>query len=245
MITKYKDFLFESRSHKETNVDYTFNEYIHKLIYEFGINDLFVSFRKYDDKVTDINPTNHYDTPSGFYTYPLSSFGDEITDDITERDFRALFPYNDKLPYIYFFVLKNKDNILDDTTPKEKLDIYAKRIKSLYKNNADVKALCNEFLSGDYDSMYAIENDIDIIHDTHLFWVFLFDICEIISKKENVTLTYTILCNKIGVNGFADYTGEGYIHHHEPHQAVFFKVKTIGELFLYKEKIKKRYDNQI
>ena len=38
------------------------------------------------------------------------------------------------------------------------------------------------------------------------------------SKQNRINL----ICRKIGVNGFIDYEGHGFIHPAEPSQAVFF-----------------------
>jgi hypothetical protein len=45
-----------------------------------------------------------------------------------------------------------------------------------------------------------------------------------------------IICRRIGVNGFIDYEGKGFIHESEPTQAIFFKVKNLGQIFTYETK---------
>ena len=37
------------------------------------------------------------------------------------------------------------------------------------------------------------------------------------------------------MNGFVDYEGKEYIHSAEPKQSVFFKVKNLGEVFIYEK----------
>jgi hypothetical protein len=44
----------------------------------------------------------------------------------------------------------------------------------------------------------------------------------------------SLICTKVGINGFIDYNGDGYIHPSEPKQAVFFKVKNIANIYTFK-----------
>jgi len=54
-ISRKLQNLTEKRSHPETNIDPTFEEYLNKILSSAPIEDLFVSFRK-EMYVTDINP---------------------------------------------------------------------------------------------------------------------------------------------------------------------------------------------
>jgi hypothetical protein len=82
--------LDEKRSHPDTNVDQSFNEFFHNLTSKYDSKDIFVSFRD-TQNVTDINPKNQFNTPTGFYCYPLSSY--DYDESMSEYEFRGLFPY--------------------------------------------------------------------------------------------------------------------------------------------------------
>ena len=225
-------FLNEKRSHPETNKDLTFNQYLNKLLSTYNIDDIFVSFRK-SVNVTDVNPNNGYETPTGVYTYPLLSFKDKIDPNIDEDEFRRLFPFQNNLEYIFFYVVQNKDGLIENSTPKNILDEYVKKIKSLYTYITPISNLCDLFLNGEYESPHITRKN-----DAHSFWLFLYSVVPYISNSNNKQTAINTLCNKIGVVGFADYNGDGYIHQAEPHQAVFFKIKSIAKIYYYSRKKK-------
>lgn len=226
-ISILKNRLDEKRSHPETNIDPTFEEFLDKILNLGDINDLFVSFRE-DVFVTDINPTNQYSTPTGVYTYPLASY--KVFPNMKEENFRSLFPYQKNLPYMVFFHLKNREGVLDATTDKSVIDIYVRKIQELYSDINPINSLCDLYLNNQYKSSYT-----DSMHETHKFWLFLHDIVPYIGERKNQT-KITNLCNRIGIKGFIDYKGDGYIHQAEKRQAVFFRFKGIGDLFYYKRK---------
>ena len=235
--------LLEKRRNADKNRDLTFNEFYNRIV-NFVNGDLsrvFVSFRD-GVHVTDINPMNIYNTPTGFYTYPLISYHEYIKkhDNITQVEFRRLFPYASEKRYIFFFILRNMDGILTKDTDKSIIDGYVRRIRSLYSNDSNVVELCDRFLRGEYKSSYTNY----VKHSTHLFWLFLYDIANVMiggnnnnnnnnnNNRSKVTL-FTIICNKIGINGFIDYYGEEFIHSSEPYQGVFFKVKNLGNFYYF------------
>lgn len=217
----------EARRNPETNVDENFDEFFNRMIQKAPIKDVFVSFRD-TTHVTDVNPVNAYNTPTGFYTYPLVAFG--IPDNPNEVEFRRKFPFANDKEYINFFMLKNHDGILTSGTDKTTLDEYVKKIKKLYNGVGEIEKLCDSFIDGSYSSDYKKSP----VHDTHLLWLLLYDITKDMQKKSKQN-RINLICRKIGVNGFIDYEGHGFIHPAEPNQAIFFKVKNLGEVFIYEK----------
>ena len=227
IINTIKKVISEARRNPETNVDESFTDFYNRMIQKAPIKNIFISFRD-TIHVTDVNPVNVYSTPTGFYTYPLVAFN--IPDNPTEIEFRGKFPFGNDRKYINFFILKNHDGILTSKTDKSTLNMYVERIKKLYPNSSKVKELCDSFIDGSYSSDY----NKTPVHDTHLFWLFLYDITKDMQKK-NKQNRINLICRKIGVNGIIDYEGHEYIHSAEPSQAVFFRVKNLGEVFIYEK----------
>ena len=227
IINAIKKAVSEARRNPETNVDESFSEFYNRMLNKAPIEDIFVSFRD-STHVTDVNPRNIYKTPTGFYTYPLSRYYSKDDGQITEEDFRRKFEsdFGGDRKYINFFILKTHDGVLTHRTDKSTLDVYAERVKKLHPNVSEVKELCDSFIGGSYSSDYKTP-----VHNTHLFWLFLYGVAEVVKIKNKQT-RISLMCRKIGVNGFIDY-GDAYIHEYEPTQAVFFKVKSLGEIFIY------------
>ena len=232
IINAIKKVINEARRNPETNIDESFTDFYNRMIQKAPIKNIFISFRD-TTHVTDVNPKNIYNTPTGFYTYPLVAF--DIPDNPTEIEFRRKFPFANDKEYINFFMLKNHDGILTGGTDKTTLDEYVKKIKKLYNGVGEVEKLCDSFIDGSYSSDYKKSP----VHDTHLFWFLLYDIAKDMQKKSKQN-RINLICRKIGVNGFIDYEGHGFIHPAEPSQAVFFRVKNLGEVFIYE---KPRIDN--
>jgi len=225
------NLISEKRKYHNTNVDPSFNQYLNNLLSNFNVDDVFVSFRD-NIYVTDINPINIYNTPTGVYTYPLKSFKKYITNDIDEEKFRNLFPYKNQEPFIVFFIINNEfnDNILNSKTPKSKLNSFTRNIIKLYQNNKPVVNLCDKFINNKYKPI-----GYQTLHNTHNFWRLIHDIIPLLdnSNIKNKKTKITNLCNKINVFGFEDFNGDGFIHPDEPTQAVFFRFKGIGQSFYY------------
>lgn len=236
IVNELNNYLIsEKRSNPKTNIDLTFEEYIDRILGSYNIDDIFVSFRD-STHVTDINPHNQYNTPTGFYTYPLKPFISKIKDlstnnTIEENNFRSVFPFMEDSNYIFFFILEKRENILNNDTDSSVLDRYVRKLLELYNNHKSVVNICNEFLDRIYKPKYRT-----VKNETHRFWLLLYDIIVLLNIKQNYQTAYTNICLKIGVHGFIDYKGQGYIHDSEPIQAVFFKVKTLGEIFIYDSK---------
>lgn len=229
----------EARSNPELNPKETFQTFMQNLLAKTNFENLFVSFRS-NIYVTDINPKNEYETPTGLYAYPLASYftKSQLEGDVTdpnnnklEQNFRERFPYQSDLKYMMFLNVKNITNLLTKSTPKEKLDEYVNKINHIYGNITPVHEYCKLFLNNEYQSPYKRTP----YHDTHLFWLFLYSIAPYINKGGQKVTTITNICHKIGVDGFIDRDGEGYIHPAEKRQAVFFRVKGIADVYTYKD----------
>lgn len=227
--------LDEARSNPEKNPRVTFGMFMDNLVNKHPYENIFVSFRN-DLHVTDVNPNNKYETPTGVYSYPLIGYfpDKEAILKSTEQEFRSIFPYQNKLPYMYFIILKDRQGILDDTTSFETLAGYVKKIDEIYGSQIEpVHELCNLYLKKQYKSTYQDAPT----HDTHEFWLFLYSIAPYISKTNKKVNVIKFICDKIGVRGFIDLKGDGYIHPAEKKQAVFFKVKTIADVVTFKTQI--------
>lgn len=221
----------ELRSHSDTNVGEDFNTFLNRVITRKNYKRSFVSFRS-DEYVTDINPNNVYGTPSGVYCYPIMSYFDyDDLSDINEKNFRKAFPYMSHQKVVQIIILDNLDNVLDSGSGPEKVFGYVKKIRDLYGKINPINNLCDLFLNGEYHSTYEKAK-----HLTHNFWLFLYDVVPYISsnsnsKKSDLRIRITLLCKKIGLDGFIDWKGDKFIHQAEPKQAVFFGIKNKGEIY--------------
>ena len=234
----------EKRSNPEKNVDIGIRDFLLNLLSKYDITDIFVSFRT-DTHVTDINPNNRYDTPTGFYAYPLYIYLTEEminSDDFNIAFFRKLFPYQNQLSHIYFFALKNKTGLIYNNTDKNQLKDYVKKILQLYGHINPVKSLCDDYLNDKYQSTYTS----NILNNAHSLWLFLYSVIPYImgNNNDNKVTAVTNLCRRIGINGFIDDKTSGYIHPNEKNQAVFFRVKTIGNVFIFNQPKINKYNLQ-
>lgn len=228
----------EARSNPELNPKQTWESFVKDLLTKVNYENLYVSFRE-SIYTTDINRKNEYETPTGVYAYPVMSYFASKEDMLKspEKYFRGEFPYQNRQPYMLFMDIKDTSKILSEETPKEKLDEYVKKIDNIYGKKQPVHMYCELFLNNKYQSQYSITP----YHDTHRFWLFLYSIAPYINKGGSKQTTITNICNAIGVDGFVDKTGDGYIHPAEPKQAVFFKVKNIADVYVYQKETTKDY----
>lgn len=244
MTLTFKNILeslnLEARSNPELNAKETFSSFIGNLLTKVDYQNLYVTFRK-SLHVTDINRNNDYETPTGVYSYPVAEYvnSNDIIK-VSEYNFRSVFPYQSDLPFMVFMNIKNTSGLLDSETPKATLDEYVKKIDSIYGKIQPVHLTCEQFLTNQYKSHY----DLTPKHETHRFWLFLYSISGYINKGGQKQTVITNICNKIGVNGFVDKKGDGYIHPSEPKQAVFFKIKPIADVYVY-EKVKTALETKI
>lgn len=221
-------------SSRETNV----MEIISDVLNKYNGEDVYISFR---DSITTnlINPENIYRTPTGFYAYPLgpvikNKLGITNWSELKSMDKNTffssrLFPWRSDVEFLYLFHISNTSNVLYSSKDnKSKLDKYVERLLSIYGDNETVEQLCKKFLSTGkvYSTRYR-DNFIGV----QAIWMLIFEVG--IAIKTNYPLNYffTFCCNKIGIDAFVDDAGIGYIHMNEPHNSVFFKLKSIADYF--------------
>lgn len=224
--------LLEKRSHPETNVKETFNDVFNKALSKANnIQNIFVSFRD-SLHVSDINPYNDYSTPTGFYCYPLMSY--EVNKNMSIYDFRQAFPFASERRYITFFVVNDNQNVINNDTTFGETVKYVNRIKEKYsKHDPNISKLCDTYLNAQYNP-----KGFNVKHDAEKLWLLITDISFHLSDgvSFNEPTIFTNICNNVGITGFIDYKGDGYIFKTEPSQAVFFKLKSIGEIFTFDTK---------
>jgi hypothetical protein len=204
-------------------------EKIFEYIKQYGWDNTYISFRD-DVRVTEKNPNNAYNTPTGVYCYPVISYKNKVENVQSMRDFTRQFPYQNEKKYMHVFSIRDYSNVLftsKDETPK--LNKYVERIKQIYSSERYVEVLkiCDDFIAGNYVGMIDGKKFFNV---THNFWLLLYDVEEKVNNQKNVrNLNHkvTILCNKIGVDGFVDDACSGSIHNAEACQAVFFRIKNI------------------
>lgn len=245
---------YEARSHPETNVDLTFEQYFNNILSKYSITDIFISFRS-KDTLTDINPKNIWETPTGYYTFPLALYKNKIKPGITLEKFIKVFPvywmkWSSEIKYVDFFILKDKTGIISSKTTTKELRKYIEKIKNKYKDNKDIEQLCKKinyqpliFIKNFYDFLYSISKILVVnwqhvpTEDDHLS---PFGNKRIFSMK--LKHKFSSLCRDIGINGIID-NGREFIAHTESIQAVFFKIKSIGEIFRWEVPIEDKRDH--
>lgn len=251
----------EARRNPNINKDPSFDEFLKNLLKKYSKKDIFVSFKGETDNIWSYNPDSTFETPIGLYVYPLSLLIEEQTSPYNEEMFREAAPFAGELPYIYFFILQDWENIITSKTTKKIFKEYVKKVQTLYKKNKGIDEICKKFLSDNYTikgEFLPQVRDLDFgmdfqdekaqviikravreliesgISPMYYFYNFLEHVVYYLTGKEKNPAAFTNLCLKIGIHGFLDLDGEGMIHYFEPEQGVFFKVKSIGELLIYK-----------
>lgn len=223
---------------------------IAEVMKKYDGNDVYISFRDFDT-TTIINPKNQYDTPTGFYCYPLKPIltqhlqlndWDEIKKIPMEDFFSSkLFPYKVKEEFVYIFHVSKPDNVLytskNDTTP---IDGYLEKIEKLFSKNEEILAKIKEVKEkGQYFSDYWKKE----VNGVRALWAIIYDIHKLLRSDESsyrrkASYFFTHVCDRIGVAAFVDDAGTSMIHSGEPTQAVFFKLQSVTD---YREKLSKKY----
>lgn len=224
---EFNKLIFEKRAvsgiiSKEENI----GELLEFLKEKYNYDDVYVSFRD-SQHVTKINPYNEFNTPTGLYTYKLSKYTYNPIYDIDE--FGKLFPYASERKYIYFYVLKDNANILNSKTSDNILDDYVEKIKRKFNTNKQIKQLCDNWSDDTYQSYYSKS-----IHNTHKFWLFIYDVLPYAYKDGNKKNRFSMLCRELNIDGFDDDTCYGWIHPSEKCQTVFFRSNIFKNQFTIK-----------
>ena len=157
---------YEARSHPETNVDLTFEQYFNNILSKYSITDIFISFRS-KDTLTDINPKNIWETPTGYYTFPLALYKNKIKPGITLEKFIKVFPvywmkWSSEIKYVDFFILKDKTGIISSKTTTKELRKYIEKIifeatHTVAANNKRSKSIRNKIWITDGNSNKRID----------------------------------------------------------------------------------------
>lgn len=172
-----------------------------KLSKYFGRDDYFISFRDRADDMY-LNKANEYDTPHGFYCYPLDNA--TVIRYFNKDTKEASFPFAGEREYVY--VIKKKPGArvlqLDLKYKEHDLNIDKKKIKWITAISND------EIESADKDAkrqMYPAGR--------------LWNVTRIAANKN--PLKWNRLFRKLGYDYAID-PGNSIIHYNEPYQAVFF-----------------------
>ena len=209
----------------------------------YGYEHAYASFRQ-TANTTFINRSNKYDTPTGFYMYPLKTFAENIAKTTDMQSFMKVFPYTPSSKFCFLFTISNYDNILSSLKiDEEKIHGYVRKIKEKYGGKKPaIATLCDLYLTAEgFESRagYTYKNEFQ------KFWIFLY---EIAFELRNNNAKYepdrdesnykahpssiTIIANDIGLAGFIDDNCMSIIHGGEPCQGVLFGniEKTLGNL---------------
>ena len=194
-----------------------------KLYKDYGYDKVYVSFRN-SKHVGKINPNNRHGTPTGLYTYKLSSY---IKTPVYNLDnFRGAFPWATDRKYVQFLVVTDNIVQLNSSTSKGVLDGYVKKIMSMYPNIDPIQGLCKNWLDGSYQSYFGESKN-----DTHRFWLFLYDVSAYLDgSKTNI---FSSLCRKLGIDSFDDDKCDGWIHKNEKCQTVFLRSNLFKDEYVF------------
>jgi hypothetical protein len=227
--------LDEARRNPEVNVDQPIAKQIEQFVDKYkGQEELiFISFRD-DVYVTFINPKNVYGTPTGIYTYPWLNFYDDkfkkYVKDYLVANVGKNIPFAGERKYMFIYKLKSNQGVLTNRTTYNDTLPYANKLLNLVKNNQNALEIVNTYIN-DYEryiTYYYNDNNFanSYFGDVHKFWVLLYLVGDYITKGKTQD-TIGNLCRAIGVNGFVDFDGKGYIHGNERYQAVFFRGREL------------------
>ena len=230
-ILKESVYLDEKRSNPDKNIKTDEFEKLGNVIENIkreGLGYLtFFSFRS-NKHTTLINPDNKFSTPTGLYAYPYTDYI-ENRELYNYANIENIVPFvgENKPNYIYVYILKNMDGIVDTKQTINEL----KKYFDLLKNDPEVNSISKEsievlFTQGNNEFEYFFKSKINAkwwfnsynrSYAAYLWTIMMhnFDINKFGSK-----------CREYGINGFVDY-GSGFIHQNEKTQAVFFRSREI------------------
>lgn len=183
------------------------------------LKDLFITFSSVNK--VGINPSTKYNTPNGFYCYPLDYILKHKS--IKGRPFPP--PEYGNSNYLIITKLRNKSNVYDVTD-----NISAELLQRILQNpttnklNLNTSDTIRTLWRGIYKNILNIEEYQEEIDNF---------------KKQSVSDIARKCCSilrSLGIDGVTDLTGTGTIHEYEPYQAVFINVKVLQTIdVLYSE----------
>lgn len=199
----------------------------------FGYEKTYTSFRKTINTGL-INRENSYDTPTGFYMYPLKSFQDKIAQVTNMKSFMQIFPFTPDSQFAFVFTLENIKNILFSSNPDvAKIQGYVKEIEKKYGENKSVSLLCKYYFNVNDTFFSRISNGKEYKNEFQKFWLFIYEIAYELKNKDKeydkdayfikYPTIYTNICLNLNINGFIDDGCLGIIFPNEPCQGVLFK----------------------
>jgi hypothetical protein len=202
-------------------------------ISRFGYDKIYVSFRK-TINTGFINRENAYDTPTGFYMYPIRSYQEKIAKVTNMKSFMQIFPFTPDSQFAFVFTLENNKNILFSSNPDiAKIQGYVKEIEKKYGENKSVSLLCKYYFNVN-DTFYSrISNNKEYKNEFQKFWLFIYEIAYELKHKDKeydqdayfikYPALYTSICLNLNITGFIDDGCLGIIFPNEPCQGVLFK----------------------
>lgn len=224
---------------------------IKSYIKKYGVNNVYVSFRE-SVHTSTINPNNRYNTPTGFYAYPIKYYVENRRinmEKTTWQYFVNAFPFAQEREFVNIFSISDDSRILftsQDSSSSSKIQHYIEQIRSKYgrlfsyvesdsiedydnfvqPTQKSISQSCDEFLSGNWKSTYLDDDDIDgnRFPDNQLaqFWLFLYYVAELIRVGGRLNNKISIIAKEIGLLGICDDAGLGMIHMNERAQIVLF-----------------------
>ncbi len=218
---------------------------VSEYIKRYGYEHTYVSFRQ-TTNTTFINRSNKYNTPTGFYMYPLKNYQEKIAQSTDMQSFMKAFPYTPESKFAFLFTIINTDNILTSLNINiEKIRAYVNKIKELYgEKKPAIKTLCDLYFT-DESFKPRGGSDYQYKNEFQKFWLFLYEIAYELrannkeynsdrdsSNYKEYPSTITIIADDIGLNGFIDDGCTSTIHGGEPCQGVLLSNvrETLGNL---------------
>jgi hypothetical protein len=200
---------------------------------KFGYDNTYSSFRQ-TINTGFINRHNNYDTPTGFYMYPLKSFKEQIAKVTNMKQFMNIFPFTPDSLFAFIFTLENTQNILFSSNPDvARINGYVKQIKKKYGKKPSIKMLCDKYFNIEDTYKSRISNEQKYKNEFQKFWLFIYEIAFELRNPENeynsnayfvkYPAVYTKICNELNIDGFIDDGCLGIIFPNEPCQGVLFK----------------------
>jgi hypothetical protein len=167
-------------------------------------NNYYVHFA--DIEKVGINPTNVYNTPTGFYAYPINGISKFATD----------------RQNIIIFKVKNPEKILD--LKNYSIEHFQKDIQKLLQifQNSLTREKINELIKDDFERERF---------ETKSYGGCLWRITRILSKNQN---NWTRILLSLGYDGVED-KKQYIIHPNEPRQAVFFRTPNLEIVDILKQ----------
>ncbi len=218
MILSKLSFLIEARKNPKSNPRISTTNEILKYR---GQDDIFVSFGSINK--VGINPSSTYNTPNGFYTYPVNFLIQQYDESshkllahirsFPKQKHRFDNPEDFGSEYAFFVKLINKENVWDvtDNIPVNKISQY----KMILGTTEQIKTF------GDMWKIACPKAGDNSDHST-----------KITSDRARKSLS---LFRQMGIDGITDLHGTSTIHPYEPTQAVFFNVRCLKQLDTLKD----------